>query len=118
MSGTKRVSSGHAFLAADRAVLPATTDPTTAVGDVLQVWIFESEAGPVPGNFVTLPSQTVDCNGTIFVPHVGQIPAAGRTLSAIQHEIEARLATRAIEPGVIVTLRKSPSPVLGECWPV
>lgn len=83
------------------------------VGDVVQVSIFESsagglfipaEAGVRPGNFVTLPSQIVDRGGTISVPFAGQVPAAGRTLPEIQRDIESRLANRAIEPQVIVTL--------------
>jgi polysaccharide biosynthesis/export protein len=83
------------------------------VGDVVQVSIFESsagglfipaEAGVRPGNFVTLPSQTVDRSGTISVPFAGQVKAAGRSLPEIQRDIEGRLANRAIEPQVIVTL--------------
>jgi polysaccharide export outer membrane protein len=83
------------------------------VGDVVQVSVFEAsagglfipaEAGVRPGNFVTLPSQTVDRSGTISVPFAGQVPAAGRTLPEIQRDIESRLANRAIEPQVIVTL--------------
>ncbi len=83
------------------------------VGDVVQVSIFEStsgglfipaEAGVRPGNFVTLPVQTVDRTGTITVPFAGEVPAAGRTLPEIQRDIEARLANRAIEPQVIITL--------------
>src|SRR5207244_1788085 len=63
------------------------------VGDVVQISIFESsagglfipaEAGVRPGNFVTLPSQTVDRSGTISVPFAGQIPAAGRSIPDIQ----------------------------------
>jgi polysaccharide biosynthesis/export protein len=83
------------------------------VGDVVQVSVFEStsgglfipaEAGVRPGNFVTLPVQTVDRSGTITVPFAGEVPAAGKTLPEIQRDIEARLANRAIEPQVIVSL--------------
>jgi polysaccharide export outer membrane protein len=83
------------------------------VGDVVQVSIFESaagglfipaEAGVRPGNFVTLPSQMVDRSGAISIPFAGQIKAAGRSLPEIQRDIESRLANRAIEPQVIVTL--------------
>jgi polysaccharide export outer membrane protein len=83
------------------------------VGDVVQVTVFESsagglfipaEAGVRPGNFVTIPSQTVDRTGAITVPFAGQITAAGRSLPEIQRDIESRLANRAIEPQVIVTL--------------
>jgi polysaccharide export outer membrane protein len=83
------------------------------VGDVVQVSIFESsagglfipaEAGSRPGNFVTIPSQTVDRSGTISVPFAGQVPAAGRSLLDIQRDIESRLAKRAVEPQAIVAL--------------
>jgi polysaccharide biosynthesis/export protein len=83
------------------------------VGDVVQVSIFESssgglfipaEAGTRPGNFVTFPSQMVDRAGTISVPFAGQVKAAGRSLTEIQTEIEARLSKRAVEPQAIVAL--------------
>jgi polysaccharide export outer membrane protein len=82
-------------------------------GDVVQVTIFESasgglfippEAGVRPGNFVTLPPQEVDRSGTITVPYAGLVPAAGRTAPEVQKDIEQRLAKRAIEPQVLVTL--------------
>lgn len=82
------------------------------VGDVIQVTVFESgagglfipaEAGVRPGNFVTLPAQTVDRNGTITVPYAGEIRAAQRTLQEIQRDIEQKLANRAIEPQIIVS---------------
>ena len=83
------------------------------VGDVIQISIFESsagglfipaEAGVRPGNFVTLPSQTVDRSGTITVPFAGQVQAAGRSIPDIQREIETKLENRAIEPQVMITL--------------
>ncbi|MFZ1103158.1 MAG: polysaccharide biosynthesis/export family protein [Hyphomicrobiaceae bacterium] len=82
-------------------------------GDVVQVSIFEStsgglfippEAGVRPGNFVTLPVQEVDRSGTITVPYAGLVPAVGRTVPEVQKDIEERLAKRAIEPQVVVTL--------------
>jgi len=83
------------------------------VGDLVQVTVFESssgglfvpvEAGTRPGNFVTIPVQEVDRSGTISIPFAGEITAAGRTLPEIQRDIEKRIASRAIEPQVIVTL--------------
>ncbi len=83
------------------------------VGDVVQVSIFESaagglfippEAGARPGNFVTIPPQTIDKSGTISIPFAGQVPAAGRSLPEIQQDIEMRLAKRAVEPQAIVSL--------------
>jgi polysaccharide biosynthesis/export protein len=83
------------------------------VGDVLQVTVFESKSGGLfipadsgtrPGNYVTLPAQAVDHHGVISVPYAGQIEAAGLSVTQIQAEIEDRLANRAIEPKVVVTL--------------
>lgn len=89
--------------------------PTIAVGvgDVLTVTIFESssgglfippEAGVRPGNFVSLPPQTVGRNGTISVPYAGEVQAAGRTPHQIKEDVEKILSTRAVEPQVVVTL--------------
>jgi polysaccharide export outer membrane protein len=83
------------------------------VGDVISVTIFESatgglfippEAGVRPGNFVSLPPQTVGKSGTITVPYAGEVRAAGRTPQQIQVDIERALASRAVEPQVVVTL--------------
>lgn len=82
------------------------------VGDVVQVAIFESQAGGLfiptdagsrPGNFVTLPQQTIDRAGTISVPYAGRVKAAGRTVEDVQIELQDLLANRAIEPQVVIT---------------
>jgi polysaccharide export outer membrane protein len=52
-----------------------------------------SEAGARPGNFVTLPDQTVDSSGNITVPYAGTIRAAGRTPSEVQRAIIEALRT-------------------------
>jgi polysaccharide export outer membrane protein len=74
------------------------------VGDLVQVTVFETPEGASPGNSVTLPSQTVGCAGTLSVPYAGDIRAAGRTTFEIAREIEGKLATRAIDPRIVVTL--------------
>jgi polysaccharide export outer membrane protein len=96
------------------------------VGDVVEVSIFESsagglfipaEAGSRPGNFISLPQQTVDTDGAISIPYAGRITAAGRTTAQLQSEIVARLADRAIEPQAVITLvrsRSSEISVLGD----
>ena len=82
-------------------------------GDVLQVSVFESaagglfvpaEAGVRPGNFVTLPNQSVSRAGTVSVPYAGPVRASGRTIPEIERDIQAKLASRAIEPQAVVTL--------------
>ncbi|MFB9950263.1 polysaccharide biosynthesis/export family protein [Rhizobium puerariae] len=82
------------------------------VGDVVQVAVFESQAGGLfipadagsrPGNYVSLPQQTIERDGTISVPYAGRVRAAGRPVEQIQSEIEDLLANRAIEPQVLIT---------------
>jgi polysaccharide biosynthesis/export protein len=94
------------------------TELTVGVGDSVQVTIFESAAGGLfipndagsrPGNFVTLPTQTVDQKGYISVPYAGAIMAKGRTLSAIQADIVKLLSSRAIEPQAVVAVTSQAS---------
>ena len=56
---------------------------------------------------VAIPEQVVSRDGAISVPFAGRIPAAGKSPLQVQHEIEQRLAGKAIEPQVIVTVAKS-----------
>lgn len=96
------------------------------VGDVIEITLFESsagglfipaEAGSRPGNFITLPQQTVGTDGTISVPYVGRVAAAGRTPGQVQADIESRLADRAIEPQAVISQvrsRSSEVSVLGD----
>ncbi|WP_154071678.1 polysaccharide biosynthesis/export family protein [Bradyrhizobium lablabi] len=96
------------------------------IGDVVSVTIFEAaagglfipiEAGVRPGNFVTIPDQSVDNDGNISVPYAGRVRAAGRTNGEIQNDIVSKIANRAIEPQVVVALtqqRTSLVSVIGE----
>ena len=96
------------------------------VGDVVEVTLFESsagglfipaEAGSRPGNFISLPQQMVDSDGTITIPYAGRLVAAGRTTAQVQSDIIARLKDRAIEPQVVINLvrsRSSEIAVLGD----
>src|SRR5450432_3180510 len=87
-------------------------------GDVLQVAVFESssgglfvpsEAGNRLGNFVILPNTTVGSSGSVSIPYAGEIQASGRSLPEIERQIEKKLANRAIEPQIIVTLAEQNS---------
>jgi polysaccharide biosynthesis/export protein len=91
---------------------------TVGVGDTVSITIFESAAGGLfipsdagarPGNYVTLPSQTVDQKGYIAIPYAGPILAKGRTLGAIQTEIVKKLSSRAIEPQVVISITSQAS---------
>jgi polysaccharide biosynthesis/export protein len=82
-------------------------------GDVLQVTIFESKSGGLfipadsgvrPGNYVTLPPMTVSHSGIIAVPYSGDIKAAGKSVEQIERDIESKIADRAIDPRVVVTV--------------
>lgn len=96
------------------------------VGDVVRVTLFEAgagglfvplEAGVRPGNFVDLPTQTVDNNGNITVPYAPPIRAKGRTPQEVQQAIVEALKNRAIEPQAVVTVleqRTSLISVLGD----
>ena len=86
------------------------------VGDIVNVTIFEaasgglfipSEAGARAGNFVALPAQEVDKNGTITVPYAGQVPAVGKSPAQVAATIVERLKNRAIEPQAVVSLQES-----------
>lgn len=99
---------------------------TLGYGDVLQVSIFESQAGGLfipsdagsrPGNYITLPQQTIDRNGSVTIPYAGRIQVAGRLKEEVEQEIEDRLASRAIEPQVVITVvtsRSTQVAVLGD----
>ena len=103
--------------------IPAST---LGVGDVVQVTVFEAQAGGLfipaeassrPGNFISLPAQTVDRKGYISVPYAGEIKVLGRPVSEVQKEVQDRLANRAIEPQVIInttTSRSGNVSVLGD----
>jgi polysaccharide export outer membrane protein len=83
------------------------------IGDTVQVTLFEAQSGGLfiptdagarPGNYITLPNQTVDGKGYITVPYAGQIHVVNRSTPDIQREIIDKLRNRAIEPQALVTL--------------
>src|SRR5579872_2460760 len=93
-------------------------EPTIGVGDVLSVSIWEAAGGGLFGasptdhvsagsRSVSIPEQIVTQDGAISVPFAGRIRAAGLKPLQVQHEIEERLAGKAIEPQAIVVIAKS-----------
>lgn len=89
------------------------SDIRIGAGDRIQVTIFESSTGGLfspgdaslrPGNFVSLPAQTVSQDGIISVPYAGDVNVAGQTSQEAQKSIERKLAGRAIEPQVVLTV--------------
>jgi polysaccharide biosynthesis/export protein len=92
--------------------------PKIGIGDTVSVSIWEAAGGglfgtsPIAGvspgsRNVSIPDQVVGADGGISVPFAGRVPVAGRSTVDVQHEIEHRLAEKAIEPQVIVTIPKS-----------
>jgi len=92
--------------------------PTIGIGDMVIISIWEAAGGglfgtsPIAGvspgsRNVTIPEQVVGRDGGISVPFAGRVPVAGRSTVDVQREIEHRLAEKAIEPQVIVTIAKS-----------
>lgn len=92
---------------------------TLGVGDMVVVSIYEAASGGLfsgdtgtlggATKSVTLPAQPVTRSGTISIPYVGQVRAAGLTPVEVQRAIEAALKDKAIEPQVIVSVAESPS---------
>jgi polysaccharide biosynthesis/export protein len=54
-----------------------------------------------------IPEQEVGADGGISVPFAGRIRATGRLPAEVQQTIEARLAEKALQPQVLVIVRKS-----------
>lgn len=85
------------------------------LGDSVQLTIWEAGQGGLftsatPGTggtpgATTIPSQAVGSNGTIAVPFVGRIRAAGQTPSSLERLIVARLDGKAIDPQVVVVIQ-------------
>jgi polysaccharide export outer membrane protein len=92
--------------------------PKIGIGDTVSVSIWEAAGGGLFGasptdhvsagsRNVTIPEQVVARDGAISVPFAGRVPMAGRSTVEVQRTIEQRLAEKAIEPQVIVTITKS-----------
>ena len=82
------------------------------VGDLVTVSVYESlTADPVASLFNRneVPQQTVGRGGTITVPFIGRIKAAGRTREAVGREIRRKLGRKTFEPAVLVTVEKKVS---------
>ena len=92
--------------------------PKIGIGDSVVASIWEAAGGGLFGasptdhvsagsRSVTIPEQIVARDGGISVPFADRVPAAGRLPVEVQKTIEQRLAEKAIEPQVIVTVTKS-----------
>lgn len=79
---------------------------TAAPGDVMAITVWENiDQGllnPQGIGATALPQVKVDERGMIFVPYVGLVRAAGRTLGQIREAVRARLAEKTLNPQVDV----------------
>lgn len=98
----------------DRSSNAGATDVRIGIGDIIGTTIFEAQRGGLfiptepgarPGNFVQLPPQQVNREGTITVPFGGTVRAVGLTPAQLEHAIAERISSRALEPQVIVTIQ-------------
>jgi polysaccharide export outer membrane protein len=96
------------------------TSRAIGAGDVLEVSIWEAAPATLfatgatsaynviaTSHATTLPEQAVDDEGCIYVPFAGRIPAAGKTLQAIEADIVARLVKKANQPEVLVRMTRN-----------
>lgn len=90
------------------------------VGDTIEVSIWEappatlfgasqgdSRGGPSNARVTVLPDQTIDGDGVINVPFVGNVNAVGRTPTQLAADIAARLKNIAHDPQVLVKLSRN-----------
>jgi polysaccharide export outer membrane protein len=92
------------------------------VGDVLEVTIWEAPPAMLFANAAVsadskgmgagarasaLPDQPISAQGTINVPFVGAVQAAGRTADEIETEVTARLVGKAHRPQAMVRLLRN-----------
>jgi polysaccharide export outer membrane protein len=98
----------------------AAAEPVVGIGDVVRVTVWEAP----PGNLfnasishagtnigaaggTTVPDQVVPRAGTIAVPFAGDIKVIGLTPRDIERIIAKRLASKAVDPQVLVNVTKS-----------
>ncbi|WP_439493717.1 polysaccharide biosynthesis/export family protein [Bosea sp. (in: a-proteobacteria)] len=94
------------------------TESRIGVGDFVAVTIWEAGAGGLfsaplttdrftPGSrTATIPEQAVARDGTISVPYAGRVKVSGKTAAEVQATIEERLAGKAIQPQILVTISR------------
>jgi polysaccharide biosynthesis/export protein len=84
-------------------------------GDVLEVSVWEappavlfnatpSIGGAANSGATTFPQQMVSGEGQVYIPFAGKIDAAGKSLLAIEADIQAKLRGKANQPQVLVRL--------------
>ena len=111
-SGTEATPEGVASLALDVTVSPkkpallSAPAGSAAQGDARGKSFEVAENGSSNAG-TRIPDQTVGTDGAISVPYAGRVAAAGRTPGEVERTIKARLAGRALDPQVLVVVKKS-----------
>jgi polysaccharide export outer membrane protein len=97
----------------------AATGTVIGVGDILDVGIIEAPPtvlfgatggdprlaiNPVTAQSAIVPQQVVGDDGSITIPFVGKVQAAGRTPAELQNEVVKRLAGKAHDPQAVVRI--------------
>ncbi|MBA2678197.1 MAG: polysaccharide export protein [Ktedonobacteraceae bacterium] len=77
---------------------------TLSPGDVLRITF--------PGTAELTQSQTIQADGRINLPFVGQVQAAGQTIGDLQSRLETLYKPQLQNTTVVVTLEKSVTPVV------
>jgi polysaccharide export outer membrane protein len=105
VAAATRIDERMGFPPAFAAANPEDT-ATVAPGDVMAITVWENiDQGllnPQGIGATPLPHVKVDERGFIFVPYVGLVRAAGRTLGQLRATTQARLAEKTLNPQVDV----------------
>jgi polysaccharide export outer membrane protein len=105
VAAATRIDERRGFPPAFTSAAPENT-AEVAPGDVMAITVWENiDQGllnPQGIGATPLPHVKVDEQGYIFVPYVGLIRAAGRTLAQLRATIQARLAEKTLNPQVDV----------------
>ncbi len=65
-----------------------------------------------PGTTELTQSQTIQTDGKINLPYIGEVQASGRTVGDLQRELEARYESELQDTTVVLTLEKSVTAVV------
>jgi len=92
------------------ATLPGPIPPDRiGIGDILQVSIYESGAGlfahaDTGATATALPPLPVGRDGTVTIPYVGRLEAAGLSPAELQGRLVTALEQKASQPQVLITV--------------
>ncbi len=94
-------------VASPETQLPGASRPSSSNIRQTGPLSIEATAATADRRGATIPDQQVAPDGAIGVPYAGRVRAAGRTPAEVQQTIEARLASKALQPQALVIVKKS-----------